>query len=479
MAARRFITLLIACLAAACGPASAPKPIAPVQQSGELVVLTVNGPATYFEDAQGLPSGFEYDLATLFARELGARPIFLLVDNPLRIEGALRDGQAHLAAAALSRHVDFPGGLAWGPSYHSTQHQVVGRAGENPRPKSLAEIASRRVGVIEESAADSLLAGPLALRIERMPPGTSTADLLERVADGALDYALVESTRLTLARRFFPQLEVAFTVGKPVDYAWLVSPVDKKRILDAAAAFFDRIRKDGTLKRLVDRYYGHAARFTAIDSETLLEKISTQLPKLRPHFEEAERVSGIDWRLLAALGYQESHWDASATSPTGVRGLMMLTDETADRLQVKNRLEARDSILGGARYFALLREGLSPRIPEPDRTYLALAAYNLGMGHLEDARILAQKGGLNPDKWQDVRQVLPRLAEPEAFQQLRHGYARGGEAQQLVDNVRNYYDILARMQPRDLPLVPFAPEPLEAAGSAPLQLSTKGAASGK
>jgi len=241
---------------------------------------------------------------------------------------------------------------------------------------------------------------------------------------------------------------VDFDLGKPLEYAWLVSTVDKKRILDEAGPFFDRLRKNGTLKRLVDRYYGHAAKFTAIDSEALLEKIGTQLPRLRPYFEEAERVSGIDWRLIAAIGYQESHWDASATSPTGVRGLMMLTDETADRLQVKNRLDARESILGGARYFALLKESIQARIPDPDRTFLALGAYNQGIGHLEDARIVAQKSGFNPDKWQDVRLVLPRLADPDTFQALQHGYARGFEAVQFVDNVRNYYDILARMQPR-------------------------------
>jgi membrane-bound lytic murein transglycosylase F len=126
----------------------------------------------------------------------------------------------------------------------------------------------------------------------------------------------------------------------------------------------------------------------------------------------------------------------------------MLTDETADRLQVKDRLDARQSILGGARYFALLKESISPRIKEPDRTFLALAAYNQGIGHLEDARVLAQKSGLNPDKWQDVRQVLPKLADPDTFTSLQHGYARGFEAVQFVDNVRNYYDILDRVVPR-------------------------------
>jgi membrane-bound lytic murein transglycosylase F len=464
----RRILVFIACLAAGCE--EAPKPIAPVADSGELVVLTVNGPATYFEDAQGLPSGLEYDLATLFAKELHARPTFVLIDNPARIDRVLRQGQAHLAAAALARHFDFPGGLAWGPSYLDTQHQIVCRGGEEPKPKKLEDLAQKRVGVIEESVADYLLTDPpwAKLPIERLAPGTSTADLLEQVAKQTLDCALVESTRYTLARRFFPQLEVAFNVGKAVDYAWLVSTVDKKRILAAAGPFFERIKKDGTLKRLVDRYYGHATRFSAIDAGALLEQIGTTLPALKPHFVEAELASGVDWRLIAAIGYQESHWDSKATSPTGVRGLMMLTEETADRLQIKDRLDARESILGGARYLALLKEALPARLPEPDRTYLALAAYNIGIGHLEDARILAQKANLNPDKWQDVRLMIPKLADPDSFQALKHGYARGGEAMQLVDNIRNYYDILARMEPRDTPMLPtVAQDQASSKGSAP------------
>ena len=468
MIGRRIIAF-IACLAAGCE--EAPKPIAPIAESGELVVLTVNGPSTYFEDAHGLPSGLEYDLATLFAKELKAKATFVLIDNPARIDRVLRDGQAHLAAAALARHFDFPGGLAWGPSYLSTQHQVVCRAGE-PKAKGLEDLAGKRIGVIEESVADYLLIDPphLTMPVERLAPGTSTADLLEQVARSKLDCALVESTRYTLARRFFPQLEVAFNLGKPSDYAWLISTVDKKRIVEAALAFFERIRKDGTLKRLIDRYYGHATRFSTIDAASLLEQIATQLPALKPHFLEAERQSGVDWRLVAAIGYQESHWDAKATSPTGVRGLMMLTEETAERLQIKDRLDPRDAILGGARYFALLREAMPPRIGEPDRTWLALAAYNIGIGHLEDARILAQKANLNPDKWQDVRQVIPKLADPDTFAALKHGYARGGEAMQLVDNIRNYYDVLTRMEPREPPMLPADAGP---------QVSTKGSAPGK
>jgi membrane-bound lytic murein transglycosylase F len=457
----RSIIALLACLAAACD--EGPKPVARIAESGELVVLTMNGPTTYFEDAQGQPSGLEYDLATLFAKELKARPTFVLTDDPTKIDKLLREGQAHLAAAALARHFDFPGGLAWGPSYHATQHQVVCRATE-PKAKKLEDLAGKRIGVIEESVGDYLLVEPpkYTIPIERLPPGTSTSDMLDMVMKQKLDCALVESTRYTLARRFFPEVDVVFNLGKPVDYAWLVAAGDKKRILDAAGPFFERIRKDGTLKRLIDRYYGHALRFTAVDASALMDQIDTQLPRLKPYFVEAEMASGVDWRLIAAIGYQESHWDAKATSPTGVRGLMMLTEETADRLQVKDRLDARESILGGARYFALLKEQMVPRIEEPDRTWLALAAYNIGIGHLEDARVLAQRANLNPDKWQDVRQVIPKLAEPDSFNTLKHGYARGGEAMQLVDNIRNYYDILSRAEPRDAPVLPAAYEPAPA-----------------
>ena len=471
MTACRLLALL-ACLFAV-GCEEAPPPIAPASQSGELVILTVNGPATYFEDAQGLPSGFEYDLATLFAKALKLKPRFVLIDDPSKIDGLLRQGQAHLAAAALPRHFDFPGGLAWGPSYFTTQHQIVGRSDE-PRPRSLKDIAGKRIGVIDESVGDYLLseAPALSVPIERLPPETSTAELIERVAKHELDYALVESNRFTLARRYFPQIAVAFNVGKPVSYAWLFAAREKKQLLAAAVPFFERLRRDGTLQRLVDRYYGYAVKFSAIDAGALIQDITTRLPGLLPYFEEAERVSGIDWRLIAAIGYQESHWDANATSPTGVRGLMMLTDDTAGRLHVDNRLDPRESILGGARYFALVKSEVVTRIGEPDRTFLALAAYNQGVGHMEDARILAQRAGLNPDKWQDVRQVLPRLAQPADFQKLQHGYARGFEAVQFVDNVRNYYAILERMQPREAPVA-------AAAADAPPQVSSKDAAAGR
>lgn len=461
MTARTFLCIL-ACLATGCEFAS--KPVVPLSEGGKLVVLTINGPATWYEDAQGHPSGFEHDLVQLFAKQLGVALEYDFVESPEQAEKSLAARRAHLAAALLPKRFDLPGGLSWGPSYRSAQHQVIVRSAQ-AKPLALADLQGKRVGVIGDSFADRLISSPpwLATPLERLPPDTTPEELLARLDAGELDAALLDSARFSVARRHFPQLAAAFDVGKPVDFAWRVGTVDQKPLLDRMKAFFAGIAADGTLKRLVERHFGHASRITAIDSGTLLERINTTLPKLKPHFLEAERVSGFDWRLVAAIGYQESHWDPLATSPTGVRGLMMLTEETADRLKVKDRLDARESILGGARYLLLLSEALPERIREPDRTWLALAAYNLGLGHLEDARILAQRMGLSPDKWQDVRLALPGLADPATFQKLRHGFARGHEAMRFVDSVRNFEDILARVEPRDRPL---APRPAALQGSA-------------
>jgi membrane-bound lytic murein transglycosylase F len=455
MIGRTLLGILV-CLAAGCEFAA--KPVLPVAEGGKLVVVTVNSPATWYEDAQGHPTGFEHDLVELFARELGVPLEYLFVDSPEKAEKAVAERRAHLAAALLPRRFDLPGGLVWGPSYRTAQYQLVWRA-SFPRPRAGADTAGRRIGMVSDSLVDPLLAAraELPATIVRLPPDTSPEELLERVAAGHLDGALIDSARFGVARKHFPQLEVAFDVGKPVEFAWRVGVVDQRLLLDRLKVLFARIAKDGTLKRLADRYFAHAARISAIDAGTLIERINTMLPKLRPHFLEAERISGYDWRLIAAIGYQESHWDPLATSPTGVRGLMMLTEETADRVQVKDRLDARESILGGARYLGLLADTLPPRIREPDRTWLALAAYNLGIGHLEDARILAQRKGLSPDAWQDVKLALPGLADPATYQQLKHGFARGHEAMQFVDNVRNYQDILARIEPRDEPLPPRPP----------------------
>jgi membrane-bound lytic murein transglycosylase F len=274
----------------------------------------------------------------------------------------------------------------------------------------------------------------------------SVASLISQVSDGTIGYAIVGSIAASLARNIYLDFDVAFPAGGKRDIAWAVPPrfVDLRKDLDA---FIARLRRDGTLARLTDRYMPDPRQIQRIDAGMLQEKIRTVLPQYRSLFHDAQEKSGIEWRLLAAIAYQESQWDPTATSATGVRGIMQITEDTARHLGLSNLMDPAQNVVAAARYVRDLKARLPARIQEPDRTWLALAAFNIGLGHLEDARILAQQQKLNPDLWSDVKKVLPLLALPEYYQSAKLGYARGGMPVAFVDRVRGYYDVLLAHAP--------------------------------
>jgi membrane-bound lytic murein transglycosylase F len=202
-----------------------------------------------------------------------------------------------------------------------------------------------------------------------------------------------------------------------------------------------------------EQYHGDHSRIDQLGMHRFMERVRERLPQYLPVFREVADTYGIDWRLLAALGYQESQWDANAASHTGVRGLMMLTQRTANQLGLRDRTDPAQSIEGGARYLARMHKRTPSRIAEPDRTWMALAAYNIGWGHLEDARVLTQRQGGNPDSWADVRARLPLLTQEKYYREAKHGFARGYETQRHVRDIRSYYEILVWMDTREHPLL--------------------------
>lgn len=267
-------------------------------------------------------------------------------------------------------------------------------------------------------------------------------DLLRMVDEGQIDLTLVDSNELAMNQVYFPNVRVAFDLGDTRDQRWAVAAGDDNSLLNEINEFLDKSQKNGTLQRLKDRYYGHVDVLGYVGAYTFAQHLQQRLPKYEKHFKATSKVEQVDWRLLAAIGYQESMWQPEVTSKTGVRGLMMLTQRTAQAMGVSNRLDPKQSIQGGAKYFMVVKDQLDDSIKEPDRTWFALAAYNVGSGHLEDARTLAKREGLNPNKWLDVKKMLPRLSQKQWYSKTKYGYARGGEPVHFVANIRRYYDIL-------------------------------------
>jgi membrane-bound lytic murein transglycosylase F len=213
-------------------------------------------------------------------------------------------------------------------------------------------------------------------------------------------------------------------------------------LLASVNAFFHELAASGRLPQLVQESSGDTRRFEYEESREFQGHVGDRLPMYRSWFEQAALQTGIDWRLLAAIGYQESKWDPRAESEDGASGIMMLTSDTAQAMGIKNRNDAEQSIFAGARYLEQVREMIPDRIPEPDRTWLTIAAYNVGFGHLEDARIITQAQGKDPDSWTDVRVRLPLLAQQRWADRAKRGYARGWEPVQFVDRIQRYLTLL-------------------------------------
>ena len=431
-----LISLLIAC-------DEAQPHLEEIRERGELRVLTRYGLTTYYIKGNEL-AGFEYELAQRFAEHLNVKLKIIVPDNLGDILKLIQNGKADMAAAGLTITPARKDHFRFGPVYQEVTQQLVYRNG-NRVPQNITDLFNGQLEVV----ANSSHVEQLNSYKEDIPELTWTENkeldnsgLLELVELEMIDYTIADSNEFAANQTLFPELRVAFDISEPQSLAWVMPLSEDGSLAAEMNAFFEQIKESGDLDRLIEKYYGHIRRFDYIDTQTYYRRIRTRLPQYEQLFKEAGEKFGYDWRLLAAISYQESHWDPQAVSSTGVRGLMMLTKTTAQEMGITDREDPAQSILAGAGYLASMAARLPERINEPDKTWIALAAYNLGLGHLEDARILAESNGRNPDLWPDIKETLPLLAKKKWYAQTRYGYARGGEPVRYIENIRRYYDIL-------------------------------------
>lgn len=416
-----------------------------IQEKGYIKVYSRISPTTMSVGEQGF-SGFEYELVKLFAEDLGVRVQIVTHNDIAKILKEVEEGQVDFAAAGLTVTKQRQKHLRFGPPYQSITSKLVYLKGTS-RPRDFSQVDEQLTVMANSSHSEDLLAMqedyPNLSWVERSD--LTSQDLLDQVLSGETKYTIIDSNELDLMRQVHPELAVAFSVSEPENLAWAFSENGDNSLFIKAIEFFGRIREDGTLPYLIERYYGHLSKFDYVGSRAFHRSIDSKLDQFKPYFYEAAG-DDLDWRFLAAMSYQESHWDPDARSPTGVRGLMMLTLDTAGQLGIENRIDPKQSIMGGAEYFRLMKQKIPDRITDPDKTWFALAGYNVGFGHLEDARRLAEAAGKNPDKWLVVKKFLPLLRQKKWYSKTRYGYARGDEPVKYVNNIRRYYQVLKKVE---------------------------------
>ncbi len=416
-----------------------------ILSEGQLTVLTKNAPHTYYENKDGELSGLEYDLINDFSRYLGVKPRFIVYDNIKTIEKMLRRNSGDIAAAGLISTERRRNLFAMGPSYQDVEQVVV--CDKRLHLKRLSQLKGKIITLVgdgpeKETAAKIKKKFPY-LVFERNK--LNIEDILQRISQGLLQCALTQSHLVAIHRPYYTELQIVSKIKGDFQLAWGI-PKQRIGLKEKVEAWFSELEDSGRLKALLDKYYGHRGDYDYYDTKVFLKRMRDVLPKYRPLFKAAAKKYGLPWMLIAAVSYQESHWRPEAKSPTGVRGMMMLTRATARLLKIKNRRDPGQSVMGGAHYIKKVYKRVPHYIPLPDRMWMALASYNVGYYHLRDARAMSVWLEKNPNLWNDIKEVLPLLAQRKYHRKLPHGYARGAEPVTYVKRIRNYYELLVQYE---------------------------------
>lgn len=436
-----------------CAPYNKDSSLGRILDEGVIKVGSIYGRTTYYYGATSA-EGFEYELALGFADYLGVKLEVYPYYDFREVVSQLDNNRIDLVAANITMTEQRKQKYKFGPAYQSLNFELVYRKGRN-RPRNIDQIEGN-LTIIANDLYREPLVDALTETTEIDWNETDDKDieeLLEMVSNDELDYTISDSNILAVARRRFPNLGIGFSVTDTLQIAWLLNKQSDDSLRAALLEYFGTIQRSGQLAVLEDKYFGHVRTFDFVDTRAFMRSVENKLPKYKDMFQA--HAGDLDWRLIAAMAYQESHWDPEARSPTGVRGMMMLTRGTASDMGVTNRIDAEQSISGGARYFASLLRRIPERIQYPDRVWIAMAAYNVGLGHVEDARRITEQQGYNPDLWIDLKKHLPLLRQKRFYQTTRFGFARGDEAVNYVDNIRRYYDSLVWLEEQEtLPQVP-------------------------
>ncbi|MGF1752361.1 membrane-bound lytic murein transglycosylase MltF [Vibrio makurazakiensis] len=433
-----------------------------IKERGVLRVGTLNNQLSYYIGPDG-PAGLDYELAREFANRLNVQ---LEIKPAYRLSGlfpALKKGEIDLIATGLTQTPKLTRQFRAAPAYYYVSQQVVYKKG-HWRPRNLEQLIQfeqKRQAEHAEANADKgeqspQLAPSLVVvenshfeptlkaiqkenpELKYQPVGDADInDLLRRVSTGKLQFTVADSVELSLAQRLYPDVALAFELTEDQPISWYLNKSEDESLYALLIEFFGNYKQSGELASLEEKYIGHIGTFDYVDTRAFIRALDSKLPKWSPLFQQYSQE--FDWRLIAALAYQESHWNPVARSPTGVRGMMMLTLPTAKSVGVTNRLDPEQSVQGGVEYLRRIVKRIPDSIAEHEKIWFALASYNVGFGHVMDARRLTKSQGGNPDAWGDVKDRLPLLRQKKYYSRSRYGYARGDEARNYVENIRRYY----------------------------------------
>ena len=413
-----------------------------IKESGKITVITRNNAHCYYTYRDN-PMGFEYDLAKAFSDYLGVS-LNVITSHWEKLFDVLNGGGGDFIAASLTITPSREKLIDFSDEYLAIQQQAVIHT-SNYKTRKIEDLKGKTIhvrrGTSYEERLNELKNEGLDITIQ-LHEDTPTEELIRMVAEKEIEVTIADSNVAFLNRRYYPDVKIAFPIEEQQSLAWAV----KKRetgLQKAINEFLKKIKEDGTFAKIYEEYYANVEIFDYVDLKKYHRRLKTRFPKYKEIIKRAAEKYGFDWRLIAAMVYQESHFNPRAKSFTGVRGMMQLTLETAKEIGIKNRLDPEQSIKGGVKYLKELYERYDGA-KDPDRVLITLASYNVGHGHILDAQKIAKERNLDPNSWSSLEVILPLLRYRKYYKKTKNGYCRGTEPVRYVNRILTYYDILKR-----------------------------------
>ena len=417
-----------------------------IQAKKRLDVIILNSPTVYYIGSER-ELGFEYELISNYAESIG---VDLNLTTVYTIGDALelsRKGVGDITVASITITPERKKEFKFGPQYYTVQEQLI--CHKNIFRKSIkdeADLIGLKIVVGKDTSYEHTV-NSIKEKVEgfefQLTKKYSTGQILELINSKKIDCTVADSNIFTINQRYYPELARVMILSDRKALSWILREGDNS-LNDSLYKWLNIYERSGKMAELRDYYYSFLSLFDYYDTKVFYKRLKNRLPKYKKHFKNAGKKYDIPWMLLAAQSYQESHWNAKAKSHTGVRGIMMITQRTAKSLGVKNRLNAKDAIYGGAKYLRNIDKRLDKKITGKNRWSFTLAAYNVGMGHIHDAQTLARKLNKNPYLWSTMKEVLPLLSHKRYYKNLKYGYARGDEPVKYVNAIQRYLAIIMR-----------------------------------
>jgi membrane-bound lytic murein transglycosylase F len=410
-----------------------------IKKRGSLRMLTRNNAVSYFLH-QGKQRGFDYELMKMFARDQGLRLDVIVPSDASEMLPWLLEGRGDIAAAQLTITEERKKTIAFSEPYLLAQEVLVQHARDPPITK-LEELSGKTIHVRKSSSYHSTLA-PLATRyhftVVDAPEDQETEQLIGMVGRKEIPLTVADQNIAAVELTYRNDVQTTLVVQADRQIGYGVRPGNQA--LRAALDAFVKKKHRGLEYNVLKKQYFENKK----NIEVARQHDARATGALSPYddlIKDRSRQYGLDWRLMAAQAYQESRFDPDARSWVGALGLFQVMPATGSEMGFLNLTDPDEGTHAGVKYMAKLIDQFERDLPFKQRVRFALASYNAGKGHVQDARRLAQERGLNPDKWfGNVEKTMLLLAEPKYSRKARHGYCRGEEPVKYVSEIQSRYD---------------------------------------